>query len=612
MNQTNRLLLLAALAAACSAETGAPTTGAAPAPAAAPAPDAPATATGPAGPTTAARRAPTATPRPQPAAETPPPDWSPSSGKELARAPKPEIDREAAKRLGERGMRGFAAKPRDCDAVVDDLSRAMAILDLKPNAKTRPVFRALSLCARRAHRYRVLQAVALLARKAGTGYGSDADLAIAYIGLQRYAEAEKELGRALRAEPKNPELLAAAARLRCQQNRFGECRKLSEAAIAAARGARDPEATLAGHLAHITRWQATTALGDFEAARASVAALPEKLSKDRLEKILTRAELHGILVDPDVQRTIPVGTYHLAGSVNRAPVLILVAASGKKPRNLRISVGAPGVTETTTRTVVAMPGKPERLGFTPPLAAAAGLAALTAPRATQFDVRVEDTATREVLFEQSLPAQILPRSYLPTAEKLGDSRRVTLHNTAAWVTPNVPAVEEFLTAAKKRLVKRPAFAGEQRDTVEQVQAIYDELKARGVSYVMDPDVGTDRFLGQRTRLPAEILASTNAQCLEGTILFAALLEAIGLKPILVFVPGHAFVGWHATAKDGVPAGTPLFLETTMIASAPFEAAVKKAMSRVREEEKKGTFARGQSQMLELTELRARGISPQPL
>ena len=122
------------------------------------------------------------------------------------------------------------------------------------------------------------------------------------------------------------------------------------------------------------------------------------------------------------------------------------------------------------------------------------------------------------------------------------------------------------------------FVGEQADTVSQVKAIYDELKARGVSYVMDPTVNTDLVKVQRTRLPSEVLESTNAQCLEGTILFATMLEAIGLRPIIVLVPGHAFVGWHATRADGVkPGADRLFLETTMVGNAPFEAAVKTAM-----------------------------------
>jgi hypothetical protein len=165
------------------------------------------------------------------------------------------------------------------------------------------------------------------------------------------------------------------------------------------------------------------------------------------------------------------------------------------------------------------------------------------------------------------------------------------------------------TAAKARLVGRATFSGPQSASLPQVQAIYDELKARGVSYVMDPGINSDRFLGQRTRLPSQVLASTNAQCLEGTLLFASALEAIGLDPTIVVVPGHAFVGWHASPGDkGAPSR--LFIETTMVHTAPFNAAVKKAIERVESEGKAGHFKNGMSRLLELKELRAKGITPQ--
>jgi hypothetical protein len=116
---------------------------------------------------------------------------------------------------------------------------------------------------------------------------------------------------------------------------------------------------------------------------------------------------------------------------------------------------------------------------------------------------------------------------------------------------------------------------------------------------------------QRTRLPAEVLASTNAQCLEGTLLFATLLESIGIKPIIVVVPGHAFVGWKTVAADGT-GGKPLFLETTMVGNADFKAAVKVATARVQSEDKAGNFARGVSHLLDLERLRKSGYKPQPL
>lgn len=103
-----------------------------------------------------------------------------------------------------------------------------------------------------------------------------------------------------------------------------------------------------------------------------------------------------------------------------------------------------------------------------------------------------------------------------------------------------------------------------------------------MTYVMDPDVTAMTAFVQRTRLPGEVLSSTNAQCLEGTLTFATLMEAIGIKPIVVLVPGHAFIGWHTVDKDGTK-GEPLFVETTMVGNYDFETALKVANNRVASE-----------------------------
>src|SRR4029077_11411867 len=73
---------------------------------------------------------------------------------------------------------------------------------------------------------------------------------------------------------------------------------------------------------------------------------------------------------------------------------------------------------------------------------------------------------------------------------------------------------------------------------------------------------------QRTRLPRESLRHKSANCIDGTVLMASLLEAASLHPAIVLVPGHAFVGWETW--EGSDEWD--YLETTMIASHDFEAA----------------------------------------
>jgi hypothetical protein len=145
---------------------------------------------------------------------------------------------------------------------------------------------------------------------------------------------------------------------------------------------------------------------------------------------------------------------------------------------------------------------------------------------------------------------------------------------AAFVTPNAPAVRRFLrlTAEHHPQRKLVGYQGESSDIILQVRAAYDALKTESrITYInsvleFSPDQG---FSSQRVRLPRESLEERAANCIDGTVLLASLLEAISLSPALVIVPGHAFLAWETWENSGEWS----YLETTMIATHTFEEAV---------------------------------------
>jgi len=116
---------------------------------------------------------------------------------------------------------------------------------------------------------------------------------------------------------------------------------------------------------------------------------------------------------------------------------------------------------------------------------------------------------------------------------------------------------------------------------EQVQAVYEALKYDAHMEYIDASlvIGNPKEqIMQRVKRPAETLASKGkANCLDGTVLFASLLEAIGLKPLVMLERGHAYLGW----KIFVPGKEEQyeFLETTLIDSADFEAAQQRGLAR---------------------------------
>ena len=184
---------------------------------------------------------------------------------------------------------------------------------------------------------------------------------------------------------------------------------------------------------------------------------------------------------------------------------------------------------------------------------------------------------------------------------------------AAWVTPHAEPVQALVRRAADRVPDR-RIAGYQgrrnpETTAAQVRALFETLKAEGLSYVdsvIDFGAGPGQIT-QRTRLPRESLRHKSANCIDGTVLMASLLEAASLQPAIVLVPGHAFVAWETW--EGTDEWD--YLETTMIASHDFEAARQRARS---------LFERFSSEdlptddgpllrVLKLNDLRSQGIWP---
>jgi hypothetical protein len=112
--------------------------------------------------------------------------------------------------------------------------------------------------------------------------------------------------------------------------------------------------------------------------------------------------------------------------------------------------------------------------------------------------------------------------------------------------------------------------GTQADTVvDTLQAVYDELQSYGISYESVAFSFLDPSSTESVRWPATVLTDRAANCIDGSMLFASVLEALRLEPVVVFVPGHAYMGVRQT-----PGAMLLWpVETTMLGTAPFLSAL---------------------------------------
>jgi hypothetical protein len=67
-------------------------------------------------------------------------------------------------------------------------------------------------------------------------------------------------------------------------------------------------------------------------------------------------------------------------------------------------------------------------------------------------------------------------------------------------------------------------------------------------------------MSQYIRFVDQTLTNTQANCVDGSVLFASLLRKISIEPFLVTVPGHMYVGFYLGAGKSQFVG----LETTVI------------------------------------------------
>jgi len=135
---------------------------------------------------------------------------------------------------------------------------------------------------------------------------------------------------------------------------------------------------------------------------------------------------------------------------------------------------------------------------------------------------------------------------------------------AAYVNEENPKIDKLLREAlNTRIVNRfSGYQSAQNPVDRQVYALWNILQKRQFRYssVANSSLSSNVVLSQRVRTFDDALESSQINCVDGSVLFASLLRAINIEPILVRMPGHMFVGYYTDISKKEKT----FLETTMI------------------------------------------------
>lgn len=268
-----------------------------------------------------------------------------------------------------------------------------------------------------------------------------------------------------------------------------------------------------------------------------------------------------------------------APSTDYWPLAVLsISNTGTAPALQLVTAEVPGWSERWQQTIVAAPHQTLLLPLTPGLLPRAMAVQEVQRAALHVSVSGGDGITT---LAETRPVLVHSASDVYWGKQFANAQVV-----ARWVTPHDPAVLTLVSNARRfvprgRLGGYSVPAGVKIAThVElQARAVFEAMRRSGISYVSSIfTFGDFTATAQRIRLPRETLALRTANCIDVSVAFASAMENLGLQPVVVIVPGHAFAGVRLTQDSSQI----LYLDLTVLPSGNFEAAVKRAQGWMRQ------------------------------
>ena len=183
---------------------------------------------------------------------------------------------------------------------------------------------------------------------------------------------------------------------------------------------------------------------------------------------------------------------------------------------------------------------------------------------TNTDVEVPYRSVSECVFALKYGNQVADfrpffASYVNEDSKLIDAFLSEVHNEHN---------EKYKDKPDLKLSGWMGYQGGADYTDLQVIAIVAHLMRKGMNYsnITDTSNATAKVYSQNVRFINETLALKNANCVDGSVLMASILEKIGIRCFLVAIPGHMYLAYSRPGKTEPTSGDIQYVETTLIGS----------------------------------------------
>ena len=237
-----------------------------------------------------------------------------------------------------------------------------------------------------------------------------------------------------------------------------------------------------------------------------------------------------IFAECSFQRVIDINAQ---SNGNVAIGVVSIKSAEKEPQNVMVSAQFEGEALFTSTTVVASNTKVNVI--------------VTVPVSR---VQHDDTYQAEARFtvKDRNGNPVMDRLFSMTVRSRFDLDLTKLkEQTAIAVNPLDPKIQEFIDSSNGPLAKEMGdsymVSGYQlpETIMPQIEAVFKAVQSLGMHYVSDTETLREGHY-QRVRTPSKVLSDHSGNCIELSILYASILEAMSFETVVVFPYGHAIVG----------------------------------------------------------------------
>lgn len=146
-------------------------------------------------------------------------------------------------------------------------------------------------------------------------------------------------------------------------------------------------------------------------------------------------------------------------------------------------------------------------------------------------------------------------SFIPADEiRTADENFDNMSLLSCLVTPEDPIVKYFTQKIQEKLLKgeTASVTNDINEARRFLWGVYEATLRPGMVYSgttgVPEKIGEVSTLTQSIRLPREVITGKTGLCIELSLMYASVLMAAGLDPVIFLVPGHAYPGFRMNGQ----------------------------------------------------------------